>query len=218
MSQEEIEVHPVDQDLTGNTTLMPGDLIYKDVNGDNQIDWRDQAVIGASGLPNTMYSMDMGISYKGLQLMMLWQGAANYVVNFSGSAAGAFSNESIPLEQHYDYRAIVDEGVITNPDDFELPPVTQIGRSQNNLEGSDFWTYDTRYIRLKNLNVSYSFPDTMFDRVGVKEFIVYVSGTNLWTLSNLGIWKDSFDPEVVGQDGKDYPPIKTITFGVRLSL
>ncbi len=218
MSQDEIDSHPVDQDLTGNTTLNPGDLIYKDVNGDSQIDWRDEVVTGASGLPNTMYSMDMGISYKGLQLRMLWQGAANYVVNFSGSAAGAFSNESIPLQQHYDYRAIVEEGVITNPDDFELPPVTQTGRSQNNLESSDFWTYDTRYIRLKNLNVSYSFPKTMLDRVGVKEFVVYVSGTNLWTLSNLGIWKDSFDPEIVAQDGKDYPPVKTISFGVRLTL
>ena len=149
---------------------------------------------------------------------MLWQGAANYVVNFSGSAAGAFSNESIPLEQHYDYRAIVEDDAIINPDDFELPPVTTLGRSQNNLKSSDFWTYDTKYIRLKNLNVSYSFPKTMLDHVGVKEFAVYVSGTNLWTLSNLGIWKDSFDPEIVSQNGKDYPPIKTITFGVRLTL
>ena len=218
MSQDEVDNHPIDQDLTGNTTLKPGDLIYKDVNGDSQIDWRDEVVTGASGLPNIMYSMDMVFSYKGIRLGMLWQGAADYVVNFAGSAAGAFSNESIPLSQHYDYRAIVENDAIANPGDFELPPVTSLGRSQNNAKSSDFWTYDAKFIRLKNLNVSYSFPKTMLERVRVSQFVVYVSGTNLWTLSNLGIWKDSFDPEIVGQNGKDYPPIKTVTFGVRLTL
>ncbi len=218
MSQEEVDGHPVDQDLSGNITLQPGDLIYKDINEDGQIDWRDQQVIGASGLPNIMYSTDIALRYKGLQLIMLWQGASDYVVNFSGSAAAPFSNESIPHEEHYQYRAIVENGVITNPDDFKLPPVTQVGRTQNNGKGSDFWTYNAKFVRLKNLNLSYSLPKTWLSRVDVSQLVVYVSATNLWTLSNLGIWKDTFDPEIVGQNGRDYPPIKTVTFGVRLTL
>jgi TonB-linked SusC/RagA family outer membrane protein len=222
MTQEEINNHPVDQDLTGNTTLKVGDLKYKDVNEDGVIDWRDQRVIGASGLPNLMYSIDMGLEFKGIQLSMLWQGAGMYMVNFSGSAAAPFSNESIPLELHYKYRAIVETGpdgdYIANPDEFELPPVTQNGRTNNNSKASDFWSYDTHYLRLKNLNLSYSLPRRVISGAGINDCVFYLSATNLLTIDNLGIWKHDFDPEVVGQNGRDYPPLKTVTLGIRFTF
>jgi hypothetical protein len=170
-----------------------------------------------------MYSLDMGAQYKGFAVRMLWQGAADYIVQIQGSGAAPFSNESIPLKEHYDYRAIVgtDENgmqYIKNPNDFELPPVTQNGRSDHNSKTSDFWTYDASFFRLKNLNISYSLPKKLLDNAGIERCIVYFSGSNLVSFSNLGIWKNSFDPEIVGANNRDYPPVKTLTFGLKLTL
>jgi len=222
IDQAQIDNHIVDQDLSGNSTIKVGDLIYRDMNADSLIDWHDQRVIGKSGIPNIMYSLDMGVSYKGFRVNALFMGATDYTVNFSGSAAAPFSNESIPLIEHYDNRAIIaNDGsgdYISNPDDFELPPVSQVGRTANTGKGSDFWTYNAAFLRMKNLNISYTLPKDLANKIGIGSCTVYLSGTNLWTISNLGIWKKSFDPEIVGQNGRDYPPVKTITFGIRLSL
>lgn len=223
MNQDEIDNYMIDQDQNGNKTIKVGDIKFKDINGDNYIDWRDQQVIGKNGLPKIMYSLDMGAQYKGFALRMLWQGGADYIVTFGGSAASPFSNESIPLQEHYDYRAIIGTDAngkqyITNPDNFKLPPVTQNGSTPNNGKGSDFWTYDAAFFRMKNLNVSYSVPKSWMESLGINQCIFYFSGTNLLSFSNLGIWKKSFDPEVTGANNRDYPPVKTATFGLRLTL
>ena len=223
MNQDQIDNYPIDQDQNGNQTIKVGDIIYKDINGDNYIDWRDQQVIGKSGLPKIMYSADMGANWKGIGLRMLWQGGSDYTVTFSGSAASPFSNESIPLVEHYDNRAIVGTDAdgkefITNPNDFSLPPVTQNGSTANNGKGSDFWTYDAAFLRLKNLNISYTLPRNLIEKTGLNQCVFYFSGTNMLSFSNLGIWKNSFDPEVPGANNRDYPPVKTMSFGLRLTL
>ncbi len=223
MNQQEIDDYPVNQDQNGNQTLKVGDLKYKDLNGDNYIDWRDEKVIGKSGLPKIMYSLNMGAAYKGFSIRMLWQGAADYSVTFTDRAAAPFHSEGIPLKEHYEYRAILgvdNEGneYITNPDDFKLPPVTQNGRTANNAKSSDFWNYDTRFLRLKNLNISYNLPQKLIGPSGINQCVVYISGTNLITISNLGIWKKSFDPEIPVANNRDYPPVKTLTFGLRLTI
>jgi TonB-linked SusC/RagA family outer membrane protein len=223
MNQSEIDQHPIDQDQNGNQTIRVGDIKFNDINGDNYIDWRDQQVIGKSGLPKIMYSLHMGGQYNGLSIGMLWQGASDYTVTFGGAAIGAFTNETVPLELHYKYRAIVNKDnngneYITNPDNFKLPPVTQDGLTQNNAKSSDFLSYDARFLRLKNLNLSYSLPQKFISKTGIKFCDFYMSGTNLFTFSNLGIWRKSFDPEIITQNNRDYPPVKTITFGLKLTI
>lgn len=223
MNQEEIDNYPIDQDQAGNQTLRVGDLKYKDLNGDNYIDWRDQKVIGSNGLPNITYSLDMGAQYKGFALRLLWQGAADYTVTIGGSARAPFSNESVPLDYMYKYRAIVGQDAngmdyITNPNEFKLPPVTQNGATANNNKANDFWSVDAAFLRLKNIYLSYSLPKTLLGKVGIKQCTFYFSGTNMFAFSNLGIWKHSFDPEITGANNRDYPPVKTATFGLKLTL
>ncbi|WP_340114620.1 SusC/RagA family TonB-linked outer membrane protein [Maribellus mangrovi] len=223
MNQEQIDNHTIDQDQAGNQTIKVGDLIYKDLNGDDYIDWRDQKVIGKNGLPNTMYSLDMGAQWKGFSLRMLWQGGSGYIVSIGGSARAPFSNESIPIDYHYKYRAIVGQDAdgmdyITNPDDFKLPPVTQNGTTANNNTANDFWNLDAAYLRLKNINLSYTLPKSLLDNIGIKNCVVYFSGSNVFSISNLGVYKHSFDPEITGANNRDYPPVKTATFGIRLTL
>lgn len=223
MNQDEIDNYLINQDQVGNTTIKPGDIKYKDINGDNYIDWRDQAVIGKSGLPKIMYSFNTGLSYKGFQLSMLFQGGSNYNVTINRAAAAPFNNGSVPLELHYKYRAIIGtdsngNAYITNSDHFKLPPVDQTGGTANNRKTSDFWTYKARFLRLKNLNFSYTLPKNLTSQIGINQCMLYLSATNLWAVSNLGIWKTSFDPEITEQTNRSYPPVKTVTFGLRLTL
>lgn len=223
MNQGEIDNHQIDQDQAGNSTLKVGDFMYKDLNGDDYIDWRDQAIIGKNGLPNTMYSLDMGASWKGISLRMLWQGGQGYNVAIGGSARAPFSNESIPLDYHYEYRAIVEQDAsgmdfISNPDDFKLPPVTQDGATAHNNRGNDFWNIDAAFLRLKNVNLSYTLPKSLISTIGINNCVVYFSGSNMFAVSNLGIFRKSFDPEITGANNRDYPPVKTATFGIRLTL
>jgi TonB-linked SusC/RagA family outer membrane protein len=223
MNQQQIDDHEIDQDQAGNQTLRVGDFIYKDLNGDNYIDWRDQAIIGKNGLPNTMYSLDMGAQWKGFSLRLLWQGGAGYNVSIGGSARAPFSNESIPLDYHYEYRAIVEQDAngmdfISNPDGFKLPPVTQNGVTSHNGKGNDFWNINAAFLRLKNVHLSYSLPKSWISTIGINNCILYFSGSNMWAISNLGIFSKSFDPEIPGANNQDYPPVKTGTFGIRLTL
>ena len=223
MNQEQIDNHPVDQDQAGNQTLKVGDIIYKDINGDGLIDWRDEQVIGKSGLPKTMYSLDMGASWKGINIRMLWHGGSDYAVTFNSEAAAAFQNESVPLDIHYKYRAIIETDAdgkeyVANPDNFKLPPATQAGRTENNKKNSDFWTLDARFLRLKNVNISYTLPKKLLGQSGINQCMFYLNGTNLFTISNLGIWKHSFDPEIIHQGNRNYPPVKTVTFGIKLTI
>jgi len=170
-----------------------------------------------------MYSLDLGANWKGIALRMLWQGGEGYNVAIGGSARAPFSNESVPLDYQYEYRAIVEQDAngadfISNPDQFKLPPVNQNGSTAHNNKGNDFWNINAAYLRLKNVNLSYALPKTIIEKVGVDNCVIYFSGSNMFAVSNLGIFKKSFDPEITGANNRDYPPVKTATFGIRLTL
>lgn len=219
MTQEEIEAHPVDQDQNGNSTLRPGDIKYVDLNEDGVIDWRDQDEIGYGSFPQISYGMNLSASYKGFQLTALFQGASRFNQNIAGARRAAFSNWSIPYDYHYKYRWQPDPnnpGVNINPD-VQLPPIdgSGTGSTANNNRTSDFWLQDNTYLRLKNINLSYSLPASVISAVGFQSASVYVAGTNLLTWSKLGIYKDSWDPE---RGGTGYPPIKSMTVGLNIGL
>ncbi|MQY78695.1 MAG: SusC/RagA family TonB-linked outer membrane protein [Bacteroidetes bacterium] len=221
-SQAEIDAHPVDQDQNGNTTLIPGDIIYKDLDGNDTINWRDQDVIGYGAFPDLTYGMDINVSYKGLSVSALFQGASLFNMNMTGAARVGFSNGSIPLDYHYDYRWKPDPNdpaTNINPD-AQLPATNdQVGANANNNKTSDFWLVDNTYLRLKNLNISYNLPQNWIRNIGVQGIRVYVAGTNLLTLSKLGIYKGSFDPEGPTNNAtRVYPQLKTITLGVNVTL
>jgi TonB-linked SusC/RagA family outer membrane protein len=219
MTQEEIDGYSVDQDQNGNSSLRVGDIRYKDINGDGVIDFRDQDVIGDGGFPMVSYGMNISVSYNGFQLTALFQGASRFNQNIGGLRRAGFSNWSIPLQYQYDNRWQPDLnnlGVNINPN-ASLPPIDGSGQgaTQNNNRTSDFWLQDNTYLRMKNLNLSYSLPKSLTEKVNIQNINFYVAGTNLLTWSRLGIYKDSWDPE---KPGPGYPPVKTMTVGLNLTL
>ncbi len=224
MSQEDIDAHPVDQDEQGNTTLRPGDIRYVDLNGDGVINFRDQDEIAfASNTPEIVYGLNLGISYGNFTLSALFQGASRFSFNPTGNDRTMFSNFSTPLDYHYDLRWQPDPdnpGVNINPD-AQLPAATTSPGPNNNLN-SDFYRQNVTFVRLKNINLAYNLPESVLQTVGFSSAQVYLAGLNIFTVSNLGIFKNSFDPEgSTDPDRQAYsnvPITRNYTVGVRLSF
>jgi len=211
-SQEEIDNHPVNQDQADNVTLIPGDIKYVDLNDDGIINWADQKMIGyGTGNPDLNFGLNLGGSWKGISLDVLLHGGSMYSGYISGLAQVPYNNESTPLEVHWDERFHPEN----NPDG-TLPSVT-MGVRGNNTKNSDFWLRSITFLRLKNVNLGYSLPQQWTRSVGIDRVRTYVTASNLFVISNLGIWSDQFDPESPLNESQ-YSPHRTITFGLTVTL
>ncbi len=220
MSQDDINKLTFNQDGIGNASLKPGDIRYVDLNNDGLLDWRDQDIIGKGTFPEIVYSLVMGATYKGFSLEMLWQGSTGFNFYVSGAAASMFSNESIPYDYHYTYRWQPNPA---NPTSNINPnaqlPAASLGLNPNNIKRSDFWMKDATFIRLRNVNLSYSFSANWIKKIGFKNLQVFSSATNLITFSKLGIYKNTFDPDAnLSGEGRNYPIHKNVALGIRFTL
>ena len=220
-SQDQIDNHIINQDQNGNTTLIPGDIIYKDLDGDGVTTSNDRDVIGYGATPNINFGLDLGLTYKAFSLSALFQGAANVNKNITGAARSPFANSvSVPYAWHnkynFEYDADLDANTNSNA---KLPQNLSGGINQNNRLTSDFWLLDASYVRLKALNLTYSVPKSILSKIGCSSLDIIASGTNLATWSKMGIFKDQFDPESnFSQGGRQYPTMKTYSLGVNVSF
>lgn len=222
MTQEEIDGHPVDQDGDSNSTLRPGDFIYQDLNGDGEINFRDQDVIAfASGTPEMVYGMNLNLRYKNFGFSTLLQGASRFSIRISGNAQTMFSNFSVPLTYHRDLRWQPDPdnpAVNINPN-ASLPAATTSPGANNN-RNNDVFRRDVTYLRIKNVNFYYNLPRSLLSQIGIENFQVYAAGFNLVTFSSLGIFKNSFDPEeaTAGNAANNIPVTRNFTGGLRITF
>ena len=225
-SQSQIDNHPVDIDGAGNVTLIVGNLIKIDQNGDNLIDWRDQVVIGQGGMPKWNYSTNMGAKYKNWSLDMLWQGATGYTITFGGKASpwSHSGHQSVAKSFAYENRSLRGAN-----GDIEIlrafpPTFTTGGTPQIDQPASDFNRLDAMYLRLKTISLSYNIPKNIVDKIGLTSIQLYLAGSNLLTFDNLGVYSGSYDPEIVsgvgGEGGVDraYPNNKTLTTGIKIGF
>jgi TonB-linked SusC/RagA family outer membrane protein len=211
-SQAEIDEHPIDQDQAGNTTILPGDLKYKDLNEDGIITWADQDYIGyGTGEPDLNFGLTLEADYKGFALGVLIQGGSMYSGYISGLAQVPFNNQSTPLTLHWEERY----HEVNNPNG--TLPAFSMGVREQNTKYSDFWLKPITYLRLENVNISYTLPREWLSPVGIKNLSVYVAAHNLAVLSNLGMYSSEFDPEAP-LNNNNYPAHRTITFGVNVTF
>ena len=160
---------------TGNSRVIPGDIRYVDLNGDNYIDWRDQDEIGKGGLPDMTYGINLNAAYKNFSVSMLFQGASGFNFTFGNQIRNILINNVVPYKFQYDYRWTPDPnnpGVNINPN-AQLPASTAANANANNSVVSDFWVQDGTYLRLKNLNIGYEIPTNIKDLIGVERFKVF---------------------------------------------
>lgn len=198
-SQAEIDALGFDQDGSGNKNLRPGDVRLVDTNGDKVLDWRDQVEIGKGSIPNWMFGANFNLKYKGFDLSLLFQGAFDYYSNLSLEVTRETFNERW-TEENNDHHAII-------------PRVGSIAPTAN--YASDYFYKRARYIRLKTASFGYNLPKRLITAMNIEKARVYLSGTNVFTLSNLS--KYGIDPEAPNI-GHYYPQQRTISLGLNVTF
>jgi TonB-linked SusC/RagA family outer membrane protein len=187
-----------------------GDIMYRDIDGDGIITPDDQTAIGFSRLPQIMYGINLGASYKGFDFSALIQGAGRSNVYFSDEAAWEFLYGSNPLETIKG--RWTEDGTNINP----TYPRLSLYRNEYKKEASTYWMKDASYWRLKNIQLGYTIPKSFFTklRTNIETFRIYVSGTNLFTKAKFDQW----DPEAPSGAGAYYPQQKVTSVGLVITF
>ncbi|WP_232825980.1 SusC/RagA family TonB-linked outer membrane protein [Chitinophaga alhagiae] len=193
--------------------LKPGDMKYKDLNGDGRITVNDMGPVGYSNWPEVTYSVSAGAAWKGFDISMLFQGTDRVSVSFSSAAAYPFTSEwgsaqKWHLERWTPERYAAGEKI-------SFPRVELSPDKQHNYQPSSFWIQDASYVRLKNLELGYRFSSKALQRIGLKSMRVYMSGNNLITWSNM---KYAKDPDARELWGRVYPSMRVYNGGVNFQF
>lgn len=183
--------------------IKPGDVKYLDLNGDGKINAADMTYLGTS-FPKYTFGSSFNLSYKGFALNLLFQGAAKVYTRLSGALAEMGNQEGF-TDKIYANNYWTPE----NPN-ARFPRPTKY--SLLNIQSSDRMLIDGSYLRLKNIQLMYQIPSTILRNTFVERLGVYVSGTNLLTISKLNEW--NLDPETMSGRANYYPQTALYTFGV----
>jgi hypothetical protein len=193
--------------------LRPGDISYADVNGDGIIDNNDQVNIGNPNIPEIIYGATFGVNWKGFELSVFFQGAGNVSTYLQGEAAWPFiAGTKAAFEtakQSWSEERYLRGDKITLP---RLTASPEVGR--HNYRPSSFWMQDAAYLRLKNVEISYTFTSNQLRMFGLKGLRLYASGQNLvtWTMMPF------FDPEIPSSNGAIYPMTRIFNVGANVQF
>lgn len=218
-SEEQIKNHPINNDGQNNRTQLPGDLIYKDVNGDGVINSMDERPIGypTGWAPMLSYGGNIGLRWKNFDLNLDLSGGAmqswcqDYELRNPFHAGG--NSPAFILEDRWHRADPYD------PDSEWIPgryPAIRKGTSENNGKNSDFWLHDVRFLRLKNMEIGYSLPKSLLSKINVNRLRIYVSGSNLFSIDNMG--KFEIDPEIEARAAVVYPQQRTYIVGFNVTF
>ena len=181
----------------------PGDIKYLDIDDNGVINDNDRIRSKYGNVPQIVYGLNMGIEWKGLEFSMLWTGQARaeqMIVPYSYNLDKEFyNNRWISAEEtpNSKYPRAFDK------DDYE------------NTRWSDFWLYDASFIRLKNVELAYTFPKSFVEKLKIQNLRLVLTGTNLLTFDKVKVQDPESDATSTGQK---YPQARTYTFGVNVSF
>ena len=200
-------------------SYQPGDIKYKDVNGDGVINDGDIVAIGSTSRPNLIYGLGFSLEYKGFDINFHFQGAGKSTFPIYGKCVYAFSEGQWGnifkdmLDNRWVAADLSGDPSTENPD--ASYPRLSYGANANNYRSSSYWLRDGRYLRLKNVDIGYTLPKALVSRIHLSNVRVFVTGTNLFFLSKkFDVW----DPESLQPRGEDYPITKAITGGLQINI
>ncbi|WP_176851907.1 TonB-dependent receptor [Mucilaginibacter sp. OK268] len=202
-SQAEIDNSPKQP-----VTPTPGDLKIKDINGDGKIDANDRTYVGGK-FPSYQYSANLGAGYKGFDFSAQIYGSQGQKTYVNGWGIEPFRQGSIPTTDW------LNRWTPTNHTNTMPKIYVADGYAPVQNYPSTYFLKDASFIRLKSLQLGYSFPISMLNRISVKSLRIFVAADNVFTISKY----PGLDPERVG-DGNyvTYPQNRTITFGASIKL
>ena len=195
--------------------LVPGDVVYKDLNNDGKIDdQHDKKAMGNPKTPELQFGIPIGFSYKGLDLSLLFQGAALTSLQLNGPAVYDFPSMGAQGNSMGKVKAMhLDSWTPDNTD--ASYPALHLGTHLNNKNSSSsLFLYDASYVRLKNVELGYSLPQKWVSKAHLQQVRIYVQGMNLLTFDKLS--KLNMDPETGDGNGSWYPIQRVYNFGVNI--
>lgn len=203
------------------TKVQPGDIKYKDVNGDGVISDADRVAIGATTKPNMIYGFGISAQWKGWDFNVHFQGAGKSSFFIDGSSVYAFKDsqwgnifENLVADRWVDAEAAKTLGISANENPNASYPRLSYGGNDNNYRASTFWLRNGSYLRLKTLEVGYTLPKTIVNKMKFNKIRIFFIGTNLLTFAKFKEW----DPEMGSSNGQKYPLAKVLTLGLTVNI
>ena len=208
-TQEEADEHAFHSSVTG-----AGDVKYLDLNGDGQIttgnqteeDHGDLVYLGNSN-PRYTFGLQGGFNWKGLDFMVFFQGVGERVFLLDKTLSMPYFRAWFgPQEHNLDY---------WTPENTDAFWPRLYVKGEHNYEPSDKWVQDAAYIRLKDLQIGYTFPDELLSRLAIEKLRIYIAGHDIWEATGAF---DFIDPETPDQATFQYPFRRTYTVGLNLNF
>lgn len=209
-TEEDVERYKNGQMPDQGFNPKPGDVKYKDLNGDEKIDDKDRKAIGYPIYPLLTGGVSLGFSYKGFDLNMTWAGAGKTSRLVAGIYREPFGSSNTSSLWKY----MIDDAWTPEKGDAAKAPKLSFASKSNNYQDSDLWLRDASYLRLKNIELGYSLPQSLLKKANLSQCRVFVSGYNLLTFDKLKI----SDPEADPSQSVEYPVIKVVNFGLRFGF
>lgn len=204
-SQDEIDASP----LQTFGPVRPGDIKYKDINGDGIINSYDQVPIGLPRNPEMSFGFGGTIGYKGWDLSIFFTGAANTSIYLAGLGMFPFSDglgTNNVLREYYDNR--------WTPETRDaMYPAIYVGNNTNNYIVSNLWMRNGNYLRIRNAELGYNFPHKWLEGKHIGSLRLFLNGTNLLTFDHIRI----IDPESNDGTGR-YPLQRSINVGLQINF
>lgn len=197
----------------------PGDIKYKDVNGDGEINYLDEVAIGSTTIPSFIYGMGISTKWKNFDVNLHFQGTGKSSFFIGGPTVMPFRDGDWGniLTDFVNSDRWISADISGDPSTENINakyPRLCFGPLENNLKNSTFWLRDGSYLRLKTLEVGYNIPKHIINKLRINDVRLFFIGTNLFTWSKFDLW----DPELGSSDGVNYPIMKTFTLGINFKL
>jgi TonB-linked SusC/RagA family outer membrane protein len=205
----------------GKTTAFPiglGDIMYEDVNKDGAVNDGDRQWLCTGSLPEIVYGISGGVNFKGFELNFLFQGATNVYQQLTQNAGFAFFNGGRVTSEWLDrwtpdhpeakYPRVSTNATATT-NNYQIPGGPAYGNG-----GNSFWIEDASYLRLKNLEIAYSFKPAILSKIRASQLRVFATGQNLVTFTKL----HNVDPENTNASGWYYPVQAVYNFGINIQF
>lgn len=219
-SYGEIANAPMHNNSNNNSAILPGDLKYEDWNGDGYIDNFDQRPIGRNAYPELVYGINLGLSWKGVDFSMFWQGGALSDFQIGAFDMDAFQEGATNLNTWEYFGDRWHRADYTDPNSEWIPgyfpAVRDFTSVTINRLSSNFWMWNGSYIRLKNVELGYTLPQRITQKANIKQLRIYANLYNCLTFSS----QKFFDPEQLESQYSfaSYPQIMSFNVGINLKF
>ncbi|WP_215223040.1 TonB-dependent receptor [Echinicola shivajiensis] len=195
---------------------MPGDIKYKDLNGDGVINQFDQSRgLAAPSVPELVYGVGLNVEYNNFYFNMFFQGASKTSTVLGESNPQGFFPFTWGVEESSVREVALNRWTAENPSQDVMFPRMRSSAYWHNRAPSTWWLRDASFVRLKNAEIGYRFKKSSLEKFGVKAGRIYLMGNNLYVWDKIKMW----DPEMGNANaGMNYPLPRTFTFGLEFTL